>query len=240
MLYWDLRYFNDMRIYRRTGGNDLPMPNTVAVNGPATLVMYLQAGYPKENLVEVEALRYLHLSETKVRADSVSSSRYEPENETLRLLVLGDYFLSNTRQQMKMLMQATQSLPVDMAIMVKPHPNCPIYSTDYPGLIMTVTMEPISKLLAECDVSYTSAISSAAVDAYCSGVPVVSVLAMNTLNLSPLRGCPGVLYVSTPEDLATALVSAAMSPRTIDVKHKFFTLDPELPRWLKLIMGSLT
>jgi surface carbohydrate biosynthesis protein (TIGR04326 family) len=239
MLYWDLRYFNDMRSYNRTGGNDLPMPNTVAVNGPATLVTCLQAGYPKEDLVEVEALRYLHLSEAIVSADSVSSSGYESENYTLRLLVLGDYLLSNTQQQMNLLVQATLSHPVDMAIVVKPHPNCPIHSTDYPGLIMTVTMEPVSKLLAECDVSYTSSITSAAVDAYCSGVPVVSVLALNTLNLSPLRGCSGVLYVSTPEDLATALVSAATAPRTIDENHKFFTLDPELPRWRKLILDSL-
>ena len=147
--------------------------------------------------------------------------------------------LSNTQRQMNLLTQAAQSLPVAMIITVKPHPACPIHVVDYPNLCMTVTMEPIAKLLAECDVAYASSVSSAAVDAYCAGVPVVSVLDSNTLNLSPLRGFEGVLFASTPEKLAATLASAAAAPRTRDDRHKFFTLDPELPRWRKLIMGSL-
>jgi hypothetical protein len=67
----------------------------------------------------------------------------------------------------------------------------------------------------------------------------VSVLDPNILNLSPLRGCPGALFASTSEELAAALTSAATAPRTRDDRHKFFTLDPELPRWRKLILDSL-
>ena len=96
-------------------------------------------------------------------------------------------------------------------------------------------MEPIAKLLAECDVAYTSAATSAAVDAYCAGVPIVSVLDPNTLNLSPLRGFDGVLFASTPEELAAALTSAATAPNTSGDQQEFFTLDPELPRWKKLL-----
>jgi surface carbohydrate biosynthesis protein (TIGR04326 family) len=239
MLYWDLRYFYDQRSYKQTGGNDLPMPNKVAVNSPVAMNACLQAGYPEEDLVEVEALRYLHLGETKVEAGMVSGRSPVPTKDTLQLLVLGDYLLSNTQLQLNLLLQAAPSLPVGTVITVKPHPNCPIVPADYPDLSITVSMEPISKLLAECDVAYASPVTSAAVDAYCAGVPIVTVLDPNTLNLSPLRGYSGVLYVSTPEDLTTALVSAATAPRTIDENHKFFTLDPELPRWRKLILDSL-
>jgi surface carbohydrate biosynthesis protein (TIGR04326 family) len=140
---------------------------------------------------------------------------------------------------MNLLVQALPALPAGTVITVKPHPACPIHSIDYPDLSMTVTMEPISKLLAECDVAYTSAVTSAAVDAYCAGVQIVSVLDPNTLNLSPLRGCEGVLFASTPEVLAAALKSAATAPRTLGATQKFFTLDPELPRWRKLILDSL-
>ena len=240
MPYWDLRYFYDPRSYKQTVDNDLPMPNTVAVNGPATLNTCLQAGYPNEDLVEVEALRYLHLVETKVEAGTVSTPASIFAKDTLRLLVLGDYLISNTQLQMNLLVQTFPALPAGTVFTVKPHPACPIRVADYPSLSLTVTtIEPIAKLLAECDVAYTSATTSAAVDAYCAGVPIVSMLDQNTLNLSPLRGCAGALFARTPEELTLALTSAATTPRTLDNRHKFFTLDPELPRWRKLILDSL-
>jgi surface carbohydrate biosynthesis protein (TIGR04326 family) len=239
MLYWDLRYFYDQRSYKQTGGNDLPMPNKVAVNGPVAMNVCLQAGYPEEDLVEVEALRYLSLGETKVEAGMVSGRSPVPTKDTLRLLVLGDYLLSNTQLQLNLLLQAAPSLPVGTVITVKPHPNCPILPADYPDLSITVSMEPISKLLAECDVAYASPVTSAAADAYCAGVPIVTVLDPNTLNLSPLRGCVGAVFASTPEELATALASAATAISTSGNQHEFFTIDLELPRWRKLILDSL-
>jgi surface carbohydrate biosynthesis protein (TIGR04326 family) len=119
------------------------------------------------------------------------------------------------------LVHANPSLPATTIITVKPHPACPIHVVDYPSLCMMVTMEPIAKLLAECDVTYTSAATSAVVDAYCAGVPVVSVLDLNTLNLSPMRGCAGALFASTPEELAAALTSAAIAPRTLGDQQIF-------------------
>jgi surface carbohydrate biosynthesis protein (TIGR04326 family) len=238
MLYWDLRLFYDPRSYKRTGDNDLPMPDKVAVNGPATLNTCLQAGYPNEDLVEVEALRYLHLGETKVDARTVPNPASVLAKENLRLLVLGDYLISNTQLQINLLVLAVQLLPADTIITVKPHPACPIQPDDYPDIRMTVTMEPISNLLTECDVVYSSEATSAAVDVYCAGVPIVSVLNPNTLNLSPLRGCEGVLFASTPEELAKALTSAATTPSTPVNPHEFFTLDRKLPRWKKLLLNT--
>jgi surface carbohydrate biosynthesis protein (TIGR04326 family) len=237
MLYWDLRYFYDPRSYKRTSGCDLPMPDKVALNGGASLNSCLNAGYPEAYLVKVEALRYLHLSESKVKVGMVSAR--VPTKGALRLLVLADYLISNTQLQMNLLVQAFPALPAGTIITVKPHPACPIHVADYPSLCMSVTMEPISKLLTECNVAYTSAATSAVVDAYCAGLPIVSVLDPKTLNLSPLRNCEGVLFASTPEDLAAALTSIAVAPHTRDDRHKFFTLDPKLPRWRKLIMDSL-
>ena len=140
---------------------------------------------------------------------------------------------------MNLLAQALPALPAGTVITVKPHPGCPIHLADYPSLCMLVTMEPFSKLLVECDVAYTSEATAAAVDAYCAGVPIVSMLDRNTLNLSPLRGCEGVLFASTPEVLAASLTSAATAPRTQGDQQKFFTLDQELPRWRKLLLDSL-
>jgi surface carbohydrate biosynthesis protein (TIGR04326 family) len=233
--YWDLRYFFDPRSYRRTGGYDLPMPNQFAFNGLAVKDAYKNGGYPAGNLVEVEALRYMYLSDVQVKTTAVQ----KPKNSPIRLLVLGDYLCSNTQQQMNLLAQASTLLPKDIVITVKPHPACPIQPEDYLSLTMTVTMEHIGKLLAECDVAYTSAVTSAVVDAYCAGIPVISVLDPNALNLSPLRGCAGALFASTPEELATKLMLAVSPPGVPSSQIDFFTTDPQLPRWKKLLLGNI-
>ena len=231
--FWDLRYYFDPRSYSRIGNSRLPLPDQVALNGKAAADAYLAGGHPVEDLVQIEALRYLYLDEARARPVADSSA----SKGCIRLLVLGDYLLSNTQLQMRLLEQAAQSLPTGTIITVKPHPACSIRPEDYPGLNMTVTMSPISTLLPDCDVAYASAVTSAAVDAYCAGVPVVSVLDPNTLNLSPLRGCVGAFSASTPEELAQLLISAASAPRSVDTKQIFFTTDPELPRWRKLLLG---
>lgn len=233
--FWDLRYFFDPRSYCRKGGGDLPLPDKIAFNGIAVREAYQEGGYPLEDMVEVEALRYLHLCNVGTEADIVSP----PSNGPIRVLVLGDYLLSNTQQQMRLLEKAMRLLPQPVIITVKPHPNCPVRLEDYPMLRMDVTMEDISKLLAGCDVAYTSSVTSAAVDAYCAGVPVVTVLDPNILNQSPLRGREGVLFASTPEELASALIFAASAPRLVAVQQDFFTLDSKLPRWRKLLLESV-
>lgn len=232
--FWDLRYFFDPRSYSRVGSSTLLLPDQVALNGKAATDAYLAGGYPVEDLVQVEALRYLYLNDANARSVANSSTL----KKCLRLLVLGDYLTSNTRLQMRLLERSAQSLPAGTIITVKPHPACPISAEDYPGLRMIIVMEPIAKLLAECDVVYSSAATSAAVDAYCVGVPVISVLDATTLNLSPLRGKAGVFYASTPDELARSLMSIVSAPHAVATKQAYFTIDKELPRWRKLFVEA--
>ena len=233
--YWDLRYFFDARSFSRDGRNKLPLPDKVALNGPAMLDAYRKGGYPIRDCEEVEALRYLHLDKFKVELDAVSPAL----NGAFRVLVLGDYLSSNTSQQMRLLERAAPCLPVGTTILVKPHPACPIQSTDYPGLTFEVKKAPIWKLLSECNVAYTSSMTSAAVDAYCAGASVVSMLDPNTLNLSPLRGRDGFLFASTPKELTHSLISAASLPKSIKGLQDFFTVDSNLVRWRKLLLEPI-
>ena len=232
--YWDLRYHFDPRLYSRDENKSIPLPDQIALNGPAATDAYLAGGYPAVNLLQVEALRYLYLNHAIARRKVDSQDL----KHGLRLLVLGDYLASNTRLQMGLLAQAMQSLPADTVITVKPHPACPIYAEDYPELRLMIVMEPLTNLLAECDVAYTSAVTSAAVDVYCAGVPVISVLDATILNLSPLRGREGVYYTSTPDKLVQALKSIIATPPTVSTRQDFFTIDKELPRWRRLFVDT--
>ena len=54
--------------------------------------------------------------------------------------------------------------------------NCTINPDEYPELLIKITIDPLSKIHGKCDFALTSAIISDVVDAYCFGMPVVSVL----------------------------------------------------------------
>ena len=228
--FWDLRYFFDPRSYLRVHLNDLPMPNVVACNGVAMRDSYSAGGYPSRNLADVEALRYSHLDEVKIQKPPVN------KNDPIRLLVLGDYLPENTEHQMRLLVRAISLLRQSPLILVKPHPNCPINASDYPSLNMQVTMRPISKILKECDIAYSSAVTSAAVDAYCLGIPIISFVNPAVLNLSPLRGFVGVYFVGTPSGLADALTSGVKRDMVSGNKLTYFYVDHKLPRWRSLLL----
>jgi surface carbohydrate biosynthesis protein (TIGR04326 family) len=232
--YWDLRYFHDPRCYIRGEINSLPMPDKVAINGPASLLSYIEGGYPADDLEEVEALRYLYLNELLgFRYDDLLS-----KSHNLRLLVLGDYNVNQTRAQMRLLEEAQTLLSKDITIIVKPHPACPINATDYPTLTMMVSTEPLRKLLPNCDVVFTGPVTASALDAFCAGLPIITMLDVNSLNLSPLRGHKSVQFIHTPVDLSRAIMNSAAYPCNLNQGIGFFHLNEDLWRWRKFLLVS--
>jgi surface carbohydrate biosynthesis protein (TIGR04326 family) len=138
---------------------------------------------------------------------------------------------------MKWLEKAAPSLPASSKFVVKPHPACPVRGEDYSGLDLQITARPLGELLGDCDVAYTSYMTSAAVDAYCFGVPVVSVLDGDAFNISPLRGRPGVVYVTSPDELSSAVLHA-WEGNGKTAKEPYFCLDKQLPRWRRLLFSA--
>ena len=227
--YWDLRYFFDPRCYNTLRDFGLPLPSRVAVNGPIAKQTYLDGGYPSEEVIEVEALRYLHLaSDEHQQKNALNQSQTNNS-----LLVLGDYSVENTLQQMKLLEGAAKSLE-GWEVMIKPHPACPVDLTDYPQLAALhacITDKPINEVLPDFRVVYSSLTTSAAVDAYCAGLSVISVLDPSVLNLSPLRGMGGVELVSNSDELLIALRNDTQQTEP----KQYFNIDSDLPRWRKLL-----
>ncbi len=229
--FWDTRYFLDPCTYQRAVKNGIPLPDVMAVNGPAAYDAYKRSGAPVDNVTAVEALRYLYLADFNPKPNIRVSS-----DNSLHILVLCDYSPEFTSRQIQLLADAKPLLPRCCAFIVKPHPACPVRSEDYPSLEMKITSKPLPELLNCCDVAYTSNTTSAAVDAYCSGLPLVSVLENAELNMSPLRDHEGVIYVSNPEELAKALYSVRDGKRT-SIEPYFF-LDKMLPRWENLLISN--
>jgi surface carbohydrate biosynthesis protein (TIGR04326 family) len=237
--FWDLRYFSDPRTYYSTQLNPMPRPDKVALNGPLAHQAFMEGGYPGAQLVGVEALRFMNLTDGSGSSRCLSlreSSLLVASAPYPRLLVLGDYTQIHTHHQMQLLCDAVANMPEKPEILVKPHPAQPIHQEDYPRIAFTVFTEPLADLFPYVDIVYASAMTSAGLEAYCSGLPVIAILDGTTLNMSPLRNIEGTFFVSTSENLAEAIQKAISSPKEDIPTNRFFYLDKKLPRWEEILI----
>jgi len=102
-------------------------------------------------------------------------------------------------------------------------------------LKLEVTMSPLGEIMSEFDVAYSGNLTTAALDAYLAGLPVIVAFDDTELNFSPLRRCEGVSFVSNSEELTTALVDVNWSEGIKPIPREFFCLDSNLTKWKELL-----
>ncbi|MHB1128779.1 MAG: TIGR04326 family surface carbohydrate biosynthesis protein [Ilumatobacteraceae bacterium] len=226
--YWDLRYFLDPNAYYPGSSAHHPLPNTVAVNGPAALKSLNAAGIPAEQLIEVEALAYSYLEDVQ----SVVSAQ-EISNATMRLLVLGDFFDYQNVALLSMLQSSLVLTQRQILVTVKPHPLCPIDHRDFPHLQFHIDTRPLAEQLSECDMVLATNGTSASAEAYQCGLPVITVLNGETFNFSPLRDIHDALFVDSPTHLTQALGQVVHQDQT--QRFDYFLIDKSLQRWKYLL-----
>ena len=126
-------------------------------------------------------------------------------------------------------------LPSGYRFTLKPHPGYAVRLADYPGLPADETTEALDRILCDYDVAIAANSTSAAVDAYHAGLRVIVAMDGAEMNLSPLRGRPGVRFVGTPGELADALRVGESDDARDPARGDFFFLDAGLPRWQQLL-----
>lgn len=229
--YWDLRYFHDPTSY--AGGPDsLPMPDRLAVNSPHARHALAAAGYPEDRMVDVEALRYLHLAARPSRPHASPGPAW---GVATKLLVCGDFMRDTNRRLVALAEAAAGFRQRTLELIMKPHPAYPVDGGVLADGMWRIHEGSLSTILSACDVVLTSAITSAAVDAYCAGLPVVQLLDGETFNRSPLLGFPDVAFVRDVNELLAAIESA-VAP--VAEGRPYFWIDEGLPRWRSLIQGT--
>ncbi len=230
--FWHLYSFEDPRSLTSSQGCALPLPDRLAVNGAAARQAFVDSSYPPERLVEVEALRYLNL------ADILASAGRDRASSAARIdvLILGDMIPSSMHHLLGLLAEACSRLSEAYCFTLKPHPGYSVKLADYPGLRAEETAEPLGRILSGYDVAIAANSTSASVNAYLAGLPVIIGLDGDELNLSPLRGRVGVRFVSNCDELLDALKTAGCGAGSAaSDREQFFYLDPALPRWKRLL-----
>ena len=212
----------------------MPLPDCLAVNGPAARRAFLGAGFPAQKLVEVEALRYLNLMPV-AKEQGVKS----PRTGAMRVIILGDMIPGSMRMFLELVAAAAKRLPPGYEFTFKPHPGYPVNLADFADLKTSETAESLHRILEQFDVAIAANSTSASIDAYVAGLPVIIDLRGDDLNLSPLRGKSGIHFVSSPAELVQALEAIRNGSASVSSdRERLFHLDAELPRWRALLTSS--
>lgn len=227
--YWDTRYFFDSRAILSKDINRLPQADFVALNGKLAIDNFTKSGYPKEKVVECEALRYLHFGNTHIK-----TIKEKTKMGTLSILILGDYMPTATINMLKMLQEALEINIKDVEFTFKPHPNYSICTKDYPILNLEIVTDQLYTILHKYDMAVSSNMTSASVDASLAGLPVIIILENSELNFSPLRGNPKAIFVSNAVELSQAIHHCSFSFSS-ERNDELFFLDQKLPRWKKIL-----
>ncbi len=222
--FWDLRMMSDPRQF--LPGSKMPRPDLVAVNGPLARNSLIEACYLETEIVDVEALMYLHLAKPTVTRAA---------NAKLTILVATDYLDSATQTQMKLLSEVVTNNPDRYQILLKPHWSQKISNLNIDAEVISGKQD-LANFFGQADVLYCSAITSAVIDGVCSGLPVIQCLDPMSFNLSPLRDSSSVQTVRTSTELNIALQQLGSRQRNVSA-DELLNLDASLTRWNKLLQS---
>jgi surface carbohydrate biosynthesis protein (TIGR04326 family) len=232
--YWDLRYFD--RCVAESSGNsqDLPQPDKIAVNGPMAWENLEQAGQTMRNYVQVEAQRYLYLNDLSKQTSNFNDQTQTKKQKTIFLL-LGDIQRDTTHRMLSEVEQSFPHLQEKYDILLKPHPANSVNLARYPQLNAKLTSLPLAELFPQVVLVLASVHTSAALDAFCAGIPVINYLDPSDFNFSPLRGIQGAKFINSAEELIEAVEHVDTEIWQNGEPEDFFWLDSDLPRWRKLL-----
>lgn len=228
--FWELRHFIDPRSRTASGIHKFPGPDRIAINSYKMRQLLESNGVIADQLVDVEAASYTHLTNLET-SDKTSANTNEG---SIRVLVFGDYNFDLTMSLLSALDEASKISELKFDKLFRPHPMCEISKELLDRSNLNTNHSQIAEQLANSDVVVATSTTSAAVEAFCLGIPVIIYLSADSFNFSPLRQEPGVFFARNAEDLADLLVEAVKVGRQIP--KTYFNMEPSFRQWRQLLV----
>lgn len=224
--FWDLRYhlYADSWVMPRK----FP-PSKIAVNGNYARRSLLGSGIEENMLVDTEALRYSHLIDHRY-------GKPRKDAEPFIVLILTDGLPLYTNYQVKLIDEASKVLNSKYKFILKAHPNCLVQKEDFQFANVEILDCEIGTAISMADIAITSETTGAALEAYISGIPILSTLRNAGLNFSPLYGSDRVRFVSDTTSLNSALESVVSEMRHPHREEfDYFNISNQLPLWERIL-----
>ena len=230
--FWDIRYFYDPRTFQIATKNALAIPDKVALNGPVARAAYDTGLGPVDRMIEVEALRFIHI-EQSVTADKAVSPIFPATNGKIVLLVATDLLDANTQIQLEWVTAAKKQIQNSLEIIVRPHPASDFSAKKYELWHDSVERNDLNTLLKRVNIIFCSNASSIAVDGYLAGKPALTMLEGNKFNFSPLRGLSNFTAITSVNELLNSIIYH--SEISNNHTRQFFNQDKNLVYWKRLL-----
>ena len=145
--------------------------------------------------VPVEALRYQYLRKF------YPVNRQKISKDKKKLLVVGDISNLTTHQMMLQLESAYHKFKDKFTVTIKPHTANNIDLSKYSRISASLEKQNLMDIFHKADVVLASIYTSASLDAYCAGLPVITFLDPNNFNFSPLRLNHNIRFVNNAEEI---------------------------------------
>ena len=227
--YWDLRFSFNKNVFLNAKYETYPTPQKYIAIGNQSKNILLINNVPHERIVEGEALRFGHLN------NNCNIKLRNKYNNLLRVLLLGDYILSDTDYMINLVSDIITIKNYNLDVAIKPHPNTPINTSIYHKIDLSIESRPFNTFGNSYDICIASNKTSSAIDAYFHGINVAVLQSDDSLNLSPLRAQEGVLFFQNVDELYEILLDKSKNHNKIPENNDYLFLDSSLKRWRKLI-----
>ena len=223
--YWEVRQFVDSRSRTDLGLSKFPQPDLIASTSLRGRQMLLASGVSQDQVIDVEALSYQYLINLQKSKDS--SEKFSTANPTVT--VLGDFSVDETRQLLDICSPVLAQN--GHSAIFKAHPTSPLNKIEIVKYGITEFVGDMGALLTSSRLVITTSFTSAAVDAYCLGIPLLLFSNGKNLNMSPLRDEPGVRFFH--DSISLQVLLEQMTGLETTNSRDFFNLDLNLYRWRK-------
>ncbi len=225
--FWELRYFVDPCSRSAQGIHKFLEPDMIGVNSPFMRNFLEDNSFPSERIIDLEATRFTHLYK------SLSTEIGSHTSLAKSTLTFGDYDRDLTMSLLKATARSLGELDSRTVNIFRPHPMCAITLEILSEHGFATNDGSISEQLEVADLVIAPSSTSAAVEAFCLGIPVVILLGAGTFNYSPLRNMDGVFFAADEKGLGLAIASASAAGRTNP--RPYFNIDPTFARWRSLL-----
>ena len=214
--FWDMRYLNsfDSKMYVKSKQFK---PDFFSVNGDLSKKQFLKFEYKKDEVIDLEALRYRKIK--KLMKAKVSSKN---------ILILGDISCSITSSLLKRIYPMVNN---GCKWSFKPHPiKSYEIDKDFKKHI-SLLYKPLNQVISDFDTIICSDASTVCIESFMSGLKTIIVKSKARLNRSALKDEESASFVNTTEDIIKALSSINSNGPNKD----YFYQSEDLYRWNKLL-----
>ena len=225
--FWDLRYY----LCNQRNDNNQFLPNKNITNGPQATKLLIESGIKEENIIELEALRYLHTNKSKI---GKKNNNNIGENK-IKVLILGDYEDEKNKQIFEIVNQLENNIKTNLEISYKSHPVNINNLRHYSDIEIINSNEKISNLLSSFDLAICGPSTTASLECYLFGICLAVLLEKDSPIMTPTYQLPGTNFFSNSKALEDIIISKRFYKEEIANAEEIFKLDNDLTKWMEFI-----